>query len=166
MGRKQQVKINNSISSLIDVTSGVPQGSHLSPILFNLFINDLYKVFSYCNYLLFADNLKIHLTVNSIDDSKKLQNDLISFEKWCHINSLKINVSKCFQITFSKLQNTVFLNYLIDGTRLNIKSHAKDLGITLSSDLTLNEHITLVIKHYVCLVFLNVAAGNSMTLIV
>jgi hypothetical protein len=144
VGRKQQVKINNIISNSIEVTSGVPQGSHLSPILFNIFINDIHNIFTHSKFLLFADDLKLYSTINSIDDCKKLQMDLLNFEKWCLTNSLNINISKCSQITFTKRKNPITFNYSIMNNKLIIKSHIKDLGITLSNDLTFNEHITLI----------------------
>lgn len=144
--RKQQVKINNSIFNMIDVTLGVPQGSHLSPVLFNIFINDLQYmyIFPNCKSLLFVDYLKLYSSINFIDDCKKLQNDLLTFENWCLINSLHINVSKCSQITFIKRKTSVVFNYFIKNKRLNIRTHIKYLSFILSSHLMVNEHITLI----------------------
>lgn len=52
--------------------------------------------------------------------------------------------SKCSQITFTKRKKPIIFNYFIGTDRLNIKTHIKDLGIILSSDLTFNEYITLL----------------------
>jgi len=56
---KQNVDAHGIKSVIIDATSGVPQGSHLSPLLFALFINNIKKVISNCHFLLSADNLKL-----------------------------------------------------------------------------------------------------------
>jgi hypothetical protein len=111
--RKQQVKINNFIPNIIEVTSGVLQGNHLSPILFNIFINDLQYVFTNCKILLFTDNWKLYLSINSINDCNKLQNYLIQFKNWCQKNLLHINISKCSQITFTKYKKPITLLKMI-----------------------------------------------------
>lgn len=79
--RKQFVKIKNYISD--HITSGVPQGSHLGPLLFNLFINDMGSTFKYSKYLLFADDLNIYKTVRSVEDCRKLQDDVNLLNNWC-----------------------------------------------------------------------------------
>jgi len=63
--RSQQVKINGFLSDIYLVPSGVPQGGHLSLLLFSIFLLDLSNCFKFCNYLLFADDLKIFAKVSS-----------------------------------------------------------------------------------------------------
>jgi len=86
----------NFISSPILVTSGIPRG-HLSPLVFNLFINDAGFSITYYNILLFADD-----AITSIEDCKMLQKDLNSFNEWCTSNDLSLNTNKCQVITFVK----------------------------------------------------------------
>lgn len=97
--KKQQVKINNNISDIIDPPPNLIQ--HI-----NLWSSVGRHVFTNCKFLLFADDLKLYLSINYIDDCDKLQNNLIKLENWCQSNSLRINVSKCYQITFTKRKKT------------------------------------------------------------
>ena len=101
--RFQQVKINGFLSNKIPVPSGVPQGGHLSPLLFALFILDIGACFKYCKYQLFADDLKMYANVKTINDQYKIQEDLNRFCDWCHSNGLKLNIAKCFKMSFSRL---------------------------------------------------------------
>ena len=95
-GRSQFVKLSGWTSRTFKVTSGVPQGSHLGPLLFILFINDVTKVFKTCStHSLYADDLKICRVVKTLRDTLNLQRDLESLSLWCQVNQLDLNISKC-----------------------------------------------------------------------
>lgn len=102
--RTQLVKICNELSDPISVSSGLPQG-HLSPVIFIIFINDLVTIFKHSKFLMFADDLKLFKVIKSMDDCYKLQKDLDKFMKWCGENGLKVNASKCKQISFYHTRN-------------------------------------------------------------
>lgn len=81
--RKQLVKILFYYSDEYAVTSGVPQGSHLGPLLFLIFINDLPLVLdTNVNILLFADDAKLYFDIKSINDANRLQSNLNKFFQW------------------------------------------------------------------------------------
>ena len=86
-GRRQQAKVDSHISQQFIVTSGVPQGSHLGPLLLGLFINDLGDLLS-SNFLLFADDMKLYRQVSSANDIAVLQNDINIGFKWCKLNDI------------------------------------------------------------------------------
>lgn len=142
--RKQIVKIGKSSSSIIFATSGVPQGGHLSPLLFIIFINDLGNIFKHCKYLLFADDLKIYAQIQSYNDYNKLQAELDKFYEWLVNNKLQINVDKCLQITFTRSKFFIHYQYELNGYNLMAENHVKDLGVFLSSDLSFSKHITYI----------------------
>lgn len=145
-GRTQQVKILDQLSSSFNASPGVLQGGHLSPLLFSLFINDLKSVFRFCEYSLFADDLKMYMSVNSLDDCMRLQNDFIHFSNWCIYNRLKINIDKCAQISFTRRKKPLKYNYSLDNHELSLVSSIKHLGIILSSDLSFSDHISFIYK--------------------
>ena len=88
-GRKQYVRFNNCQSEIFNVSSAVPQGSHLVPLLFILFINDLLSVLNNCKCLLFADDLKIFRAITNVNVCLLLQNVVSS--KFPVINCAKIS---------------------------------------------------------------------------
>ena len=81
--RKQRVILDNAISESVGVLSGVPQGSILGPLLFVLFINDIYEnINKDSNIALFADDTKIWRDINSESDCETLQNDINTLSIW------------------------------------------------------------------------------------
>ena len=78
--RKQKVTVNGTESKNHKVTSGIPQGSVLGPILFVIYINDMPECVDSTTYL-FADDTKIFREIKSPNDEEKLQNDLDELQK-------------------------------------------------------------------------------------
>lgn len=142
--RSQIVAVNGFYSKPITVPSGVPQGSHLGPLLFNIFINDITSVIKN-KCLLYADDLKIFCEINNVQDCISLQEDLNSVKLWCEQNAMFLNVSKCFVLTFTKNRNKIKFDYLIGNDKLSTKTSARDLGITFDTSLTFKLHINNII---------------------
>lgn len=138
-GRTQQVKVKGSLSNHYAVFSGVPQGSHLAPILFSIFINDIGNNFT-SRYLLFADDLKIYRDIKTISDSMELQSDIDLLNDWCVDNKLKLNINKCSFIIFIRGESKFDVTYTINNTNLIRVYTVKDLGISLDYKLNFNNH--------------------------
>ena len=85
LDRKLFVKYKNFVSDGFCPTSGVPQGSNLGPLLFLLYVNDIVDLLT-CQKLLFADDLKLFLTVNTIQDCQLLQDNLHLLSAWSEKN--------------------------------------------------------------------------------
>lgn len=95
------VKIQDHISEPFAVTSGVPQGSHLGPFLFLLYLNDVHFVVGCCKSS-FADDFKLYLAIRKSTDPLFLQEQFNVFVEWCDANRMALNASKCLVITFSR----------------------------------------------------------------
>lgn len=80
--RSQLINIKWHLSAPVTISSGVPQGSHLGPLLFIVFINDLVQQLS-CPCLLYADDLKIYSSITKTEDCVILQNNLKAIVDWC-----------------------------------------------------------------------------------
>ncbi|XP_046685913.1 uncharacterized protein LOC124371611, partial [Homalodisca vitripennis] len=143
--RKMIVRFAGSFSGPFPVTSGVPQGSHLAPLLFNLFINDIYSVIA-SKYLMFADDIKLFLEVTSSRDCESLQETLERIEDWCSRNSMDLNVNKCSILTYSRSISITTFDYRLSGFPLSRVNKCKDLGVVLNCNLNPWDHITYVCK--------------------
>ena len=105
--RSQKVSVNNSESRDRPVTSGIPQGSVLGPILFIIYINDMPECVNATTYL-FANDTKIYKEISCEDDVSGLQEDLDQLQKWSDTWLLKFHPNKCKVMTVSnktKLEN-------------------------------------------------------------
>lgn len=140
--RTQKVLVNGLLSDSIIVSSGVPQGSHLGPILFTLFINDLPPVIQFSKVLLYADDTKLLKTMDSPDARKHLQADITSVMKWCAVNNLLLNIDKCCIMSFSR-REIILHTFCLGTSDLGRVEYFKDLGITLDKKLNFNTHVEL-----------------------
>ena len=143
--RSQSVLLNGSNSDNIPVSSGVPQGSVLGPILFLAYINDLPDQVR-SRVRLFADDTAMYLALDKQDDSEILQKDLESLEKWEKLWDMSFNPSKCQVIHVTRRQTPHETKYYLHGCVLESVSSAKYLGVTLSEDLSWSNHINTITK--------------------
>ena len=123
--RKQRVVLNGKHSDRVSMTSGIPKGSVLGPILFIIYINDLTDSIKSLTRL-FADDTKLFYTVNNTDDHNILQNDLNSLAKWSERWPLKFNENKCKHVRFGQQDQEI---YHLNDVPLTQVSEEKDLGI-------------------------------------
>ena len=125
--RYQRVRIDGMLFEVASVTSGVPQGSILGPLLFLLFVNDLPSTLSTSSFL-FADDLKC-CSVNF----SSLQTDLSALQRWCTENFLDLHPEKCKILSLSALY--------IGNTLLDSIQSFKDLDVIFTSNLSWSLHV-------------------------
>ena len=139
-GRVQVIRVCDRLSSPVNVTSGVPQGSHLGPLLFILFINDLRVIFLHSKYLMYADDLKIFRTISVASDVDLLQADLCRFEQWCTANGMKLNSTKCALLRSHRSVNGIPSSYMLGEAALSEVAEILDLGVTFTGGLDFRNH--------------------------
>ena len=144
--RKQIVRMGTASSQEISVSSGVPQGSHLGPLLFIIFINDLSSILEDVEYLLFADDLKIFKSIRSNDDALTLQKALSEFAKWCALNDLNLNPAKCKFITFSRSRFASIPAYTLNSVSIEQVTSIRDLGVIFDQKMSFTEHINYTVN--------------------
>ena len=138
--RKQSVVVDGKQSSLIDVVSGVPQGTVLGPLLFLLHINDLPSVVS-SKVRLFADDCLIYRNITNKEHQIALQKDLNLLENLGNTWGMHFNTAKCNITRVSQTLDPKLFNYSLTEQVLEEVMDAKYLGVTLSNDLEWSKHI-------------------------
>ena len=131
-GRKQRVCISGCRSDWRDVTSGVPQGSVLGPVLFLIFINDL-EATLVNSVLKFADDTKLFGKVNNDIDRRSIQNDLYRLIDWSEKWQMPFNTTKCKVMHLGR-SNSQF-QYLMNNHTLEAVVEEKDLGLCITNNL-------------------------------
>ena len=112
-------------SSEIPVTSGVPQGLVLVPILFLLYIKDLPENV-HSKVRLFADDTAVYLTINSKADCQTLQQNLHKLETWEKDWEMELNPSKCQIPRITRARTQIRYQYVLHGQVLEAVDHARD----------------------------------------
>jgi retron-type reverse transcriptase len=92
--RRQRVTVLGETSKECKVTSGVPQGSILGPILFLLYVNDLPKAIKSSKVACFANDTKVLKQIDNLQDTVRLQTDINNLNSWAKDNGLTFNQTK------------------------------------------------------------------------
>ncbi len=131
-GRRQRVCINGSCSGWRPVTSGVPRGSVLGPVLFLIFINDL-DTSTTRSILKFADDTKVLGKADEGSEIQTIQDDLDKLDSWAGAWQMTFNVEKC-KVMHLGGRNTHH-PYFLGGVKLGVVDEEKDLGVIITSNL-------------------------------
>ena len=130
-GRRQRVVMGGEYSEWKEVTSGVPQGSILGPILFLIFINDIDEGIK-SRLWKFADDIKIMGGVSSKEDIEQIRRDLRKLYEWSNEWQLGFNLDKCKVMHIGSKNGKA--EYEMGGKVLDEVEEEKDLGVIISKD--------------------------------
>lgn len=153
--RWQTVTINGKHSDPARVLSGVPQGTVLGPILFILYLNDLETCIKHSVVSSFADDTRLKKSINNVQDTNLLQEDLLCASTWSDQANMKLHQQKfellahatdtsnlLKELPFSKEFNEYLAS---DGTVISPTSAVRDLGVTITPELDWSPHISNIV---------------------
>ena len=133
--RSQTVVIKGEESGSVPVSSGVPQGLVLGPIIFLVFINDFPEKLS-SQLRLFADDKAVYLTIGGLDDGTVLQNDMDKLSFWESQLDMDSNHSKCQVVRVTTAMKAINTVYTLHGQILEVVTSAKYIWVDISSGLS------------------------------
>ncbi|BHF72776.1 hypothetical protein SprV_0401584700 [Sparganum proliferum] len=153
IGRFQTVRLGGQQSAEVTVTSGVPRGSVLGPILFVIYIDDCIHGLA-CEIAMFADDIKLWTVIRNEDDEANLQANLDRLEQWsCHW-LLPFNVSKCNILRIGRTSSAHRQTYYLNPTPLSVVEVQKDLGVWITSSLKPSSHCLKAAKSAISSLYL------------
>ena len=146
LNRSQQVVLNGTSSSPLPVTSGVPQGSIIGPLLFIIYINAITHLsfFPQTHLILYADDIFVFKPISFSTDLSNLHLDLDNISSWLTSHLLHLNSSKSKYMFFSHKSSSNFDCFpplSISHTPIDLVSSYRYLGVLLSSSLSWAPHI-------------------------
>ena len=151
VGRRMSVSVSGQLGSSFEVTSGVPQGSVLGPLLFLIYVNFITKDLV-GSWAAFADDFKLSVCYAKNDSEdrdqsiNRLQADIDSIARVSSSWSLKLNPAKCVVMRFGeRLHEARVLDYQISGETLRFVEVYRDLGVVVDSSLRFHRHVDIVV---------------------
>ena len=148
--RKQFVQIGEIVSQVKPISMGVPQGSVIGPLLFNIVINDIIKSSSKFSFILYADDTTLNSTLHNFgtnpdDIEKSIMIELQNILKWLDVNKLCLNVSKSKFMLFHMPQKVIpCLSFSINGLQIENVHNFNFLGLTINCHLDWKPHLNSI----------------------
>ena len=143
--RKQRVKVNGSYSTWIETSVGVPQGSVLGPLLFNIYLNDLFMFVTDCKICNYADDTTIYVCDGNHESViNKLESETLILSEWFQNNYMKLKGDKCHLMIFGEKTND--LSIKSGDTTIIESTEEKLLGVTLDKQLSFKTHVQSLCK--------------------
>ena len=132
---------------MLSINTGVPQGSIVGPLLFNILINDIIMSRDKFNFILYADDTTLNATVESfgetaVDIQISIRNELQKISKWLDLNKLRLNVAKSKFMLFHMPQKIIpQLNFYLNGSPIDYVTEFIFWGLTLDCNLNFKSHL-------------------------
>ena len=143
--RKQRVKVNTSFSSWFDLLIGVPQGSVLGPLLFNIYLNDLFWINEFTEVCNLADDTTLYSSDMELKSLiRNLEHDSALAIEWFEANYMKLNPDKCHLLVAGNKHEHIYAK--IGDSCIWESRETRLLGLSLDNKLKFENHIVGLIK--------------------
>ena len=145
--RFQYVQFENSESDLLEIKTGIPQGSILGPLFFSIMINDLVNSSNKFKFLMYADDTTIYFNLKDFPIENRevlINNELEKVNKWLKLNKLAVNVDKTKSMLFHKRRPVTPIQFSMNNRIIDVVQHFNYLGIMLDADMSWKTHVAMV----------------------
>ena len=140
--RYQYVEYNGHRSNTLLISTGVPQGSVLCPLLFLIYINDLPMVTDVFNMLMYADDTTLYCNINQNVSEVVINHELLKVSQWLAANKLSLNVGKTKFMVFHMRKKAVgYPDLYLNGNKIERVTQFNFLGLILHESLSWDKHI-------------------------
>lgn len=151
-GRVQRVVLSGEPSNYLPITSGVPQGSILGPLLFTIYTSQFHKCLVYCQHHMYADDTQLYYSFHpseSIEAAHKINADLSKLLMVAGDHLLDINPSKSSVTLFGCEAHRNYVSGVLDirinGHSLQFQNEVRNLGLMLDGGLKFKKHINVML---------------------
>ncbi|XP_058691655.1 triadin isoform X6 [Poecile atricapillus] len=144
----QSVDVSGAMSKWRAVPSGVPQGSVLGLVLFNIFIGDIDSGFQ-CTLSEFTDDTQVCDAVNTLEGRNNTQRDLVRFERWAQLILMKFSNAKCEVLHL--VWGSPKSNFRLGREWKEPSPGEKDLGLVVDEKLDMTQQCVLEVKKTICI---------------
>ena len=137
--RFQYVQFENSESDLLEIKTGIPQGSILGPLFFSVMINDLVNSSHKFKFLMYADDTTIYFNLEDFPIENRevlINNELEKVNKWLKLNKLAVNVDKTKSMLFHKRRPVTPIQFSMNNRIIDVVQYFNYLGIMLDADMS------------------------------
>ena len=145
-GRTHVTRIDDAMSDIAELLSGVVQGSGIGPVMFLAYINELIYILEQFDIVvkMFADDVKMYLQIVNCVDVERLQCALTAMNEWAKEWQLEISVNKCCVMNIGVENCSPYLT--LDNSVLPVVSHTRDLGVIVRNDLSPSTHVDDIVS--------------------
>ena len=145
--RKQCVKLGHFKSDFESIYKGVPQGSILGPVLFNIFINDIFYFTEKSNLYNYADDNTISYASDDPNEVKSvLEKESLVLIKWFTDNQMQANPEKFQAIAMGQKSKKHEFSFSLPGANIKCEEEVKLLGVTIDFQLNFKSHVSIICK--------------------
>ena len=139
--RQQRVVLDGAMLDPVTVTSGVPQGSILGPLLFNIFMNSIANIHLSTNakLILYADDILLYKPIDYTTCCQELQEDVNEILSWMQFHGLTANHSKTNLLSITRSRHTIPVNISVNNHLIFPCDSVKYLGVSINHDLKWSE---------------------------